>query len=59
MKLIFRKFHNCESGAVSTDWVVLTAAIVLLAVVVSTAVKDGAISAGDSIGADLTAMATP
>lgn len=35
---IFKKFHNDESGAVTVDWVVLTAAIVGLGVVVMTTV---------------------
>ena len=45
MKLfdLFKKFHNDESGAVTVDWVVLTAAIVGLGIAVMLAV-------GPSIG---------
>jgi Flp pilus assembly pilin Flp len=38
MKL-FTKFKNDESGAVTVDWVVLTAGVVLLAAVAVSAVK--------------------
>ena len=39
MKL-FTKFTNDESGAVTVDWVVLTAGVVLLAAVAVNAVGD-------------------
>lgn len=39
MKL-FTKFKNDESGAVTVDWVVLTAGVVLLAAVAVNAVGD-------------------
>jgi len=32
----FRKFHNAEDGSATTDWIVLTAGMVLLAVTVAT-----------------------
>ena len=40
MKLfdLFKKFHNDESGAVTVDWVVLTAAIVGLGIAVIVAI---------------------
>jgi len=43
MKLlnIFKSFKNDESGAVTVDWVVLTAAIVGLGMVVMTTVGGG------------------
>jgi len=43
MKLlnIFKSFKNDESGAVTVDWVVLTAAIVGLGMVVMTTVGSG------------------
>jgi Flp pilus assembly pilin Flp len=43
MKLfnLFKTFRNDESGAVTVDWVVLTAAIVGLGVVVMTTVGGG------------------
>lgn len=53
------RFRKCESGAVSTDWVVLTAAIMLFAIATAGTIKAGAESAGAKIGADVTAMATP
>ena len=43
MKLLnlFKAFHKDESGAVTVDWVVLTAAIVGLGLVVMNAVAPG------------------
>ncbi len=48
-------FANDEDGAVTVDWVVLTAAIVGLGVAVITTVKDGAIDQADGVGAYLSA----
>lgn len=52
------KFLSDESGAVSADWVVLTAAMVLFAAAITATVKTSAVSAGDQIGTDVAAMAT-
>ena len=55
MKLlnIFKSFKNDESGAVTVDWVVLTAAIVGLGMVVMTTVGGGIEGLGDAIVSDL------
>ncbi len=55
MKLlnIFKSFKNDESGAVTVDWVVLTAAIVGLGMVVMTTVGGGITGLGDAIVTDL------
>lgn len=55
MKLlnIFKSFKNDESGAVTVDWVVLTAAIVGLGMVVMTTVGDGIEGLGDKIVTEL------
>ena len=55
MKLLnlFKSFKNDESGAVTVDWVVLTAAIVGLGMVVMTTVGGGITGLGDSIVTDL------
>ena len=55
MKLlnIFKAFRNDESGAVTVDWVVLTAAIVGLGMVVMVTVGGGITGLGDSIVTDL------
>ena len=55
MKLlnIFKSFKNDESGAVTVDWVVLTAAIVGLGMVVMTTVGGGIEGLGDAIVTDL------
>jgi Flp pilus assembly pilin Flp len=55
MKLmtIFKAFKKDESGAVTVDWVVLTAAIVGLGMVVMTTVGGGITGLGDAIVTDL------
>jgi len=55
MKLLnlFKAFHKDESGAVTVDWVVLTAAIVGLGMVVMVTVGGGITGLGDSIVTDL------
>ena len=60
MKLlnIFKTFKNDEAGAVTVDWVVLTAAIVGLGMVVMTTVGGGITGLGTEVAADLTAAAT-
>ncbi|WP_444668238.1 Flp family type IVb pilin [Cereibacter changlensis] len=55
---IFKKFHNDESGAVTVDWVVLTAAIVGLGLVVMSTVSDGLGTAADTISEDLADIET-
>ena len=54
-----KNFRRDEDGAVTVDWVVLTAAIVALGLVVGTSVKGGATTLAADVGADLTAQVTP
>ena len=51
MKLlnIFKSFKNDEAGAVTVDWVVLTAAVVGLGAVVGTTVMPGITTAGGNV----------
>ena len=55
MKLlnILKTFRNDESGAVTVDWVVLTAAIVGLGMVVMTTVGQGITDLSNDIVTDL------
>ncbi|AXQ92581.1 pilus assembly protein [Cereibacter azotoformans] len=57
MKLlnIFKNFRNDEDGAVTVDWVVLTAAIVGLGLLVVQAIGPKIIAAGTSIANDVQA----
>jgi len=59
MKLlnILKTFRNDESGAVTVDWVVLTAAIVGLGLVVMTTVSGGMKEAASNISNDITLKA--
>lgn len=50
---MFNAFLNDESGAVTVDWVVLTAAIVGLGIAVLTSVQGGTQSLADSISSSL------
>ena len=52
MKL-FTKFTNDESGAVTVDWVVLTAALVAIAIAVVTLIADGVETASNGINDNL------
>ncbi|WP_284325571.1 Flp family type IVb pilin [Cypionkella aquatica] len=58
MKLrnLFKSFRADESGAVTVDWVVLTAAIVGLGIVVMNTVGGAITGLGDEIVTDMTAM---
>jgi Flp pilus assembly pilin Flp len=54
---IFKSFANDEAGAVTVDWVVLTAAIVGLGIVVMTTVGGGIENLSDDVAADIEAQA--
>ena len=53
-----KTFRADEDGAVTVDWVVLTAAIVGLGIAVLSSVSGGATDLATDIGADLTGMAS-
>lgn len=48
-----KNFRNDEDGAVTVDFVVLTAAIVLLGILVGTAVRNGATGLANDIKTEL------
>jgi len=52
-----KSFNRDETGAVSVDWVVLTAGIVILATAVGASVRDGTIVASTNIQAKLESYA--
>ena len=52
---IFKNFKNDESGAVTVDWVVLTGAVVGLALIIGTTVNQGVQDAAGNIAGQLTA----
>jgi len=51
-----KNFRADEDGAVTVDWVVLTAAIVGLGIAVLASVSGGATNLAGDIGTDLTAI---
>lgn len=55
----FKNFKNNESGAVTVDWVVLTAAVVGLAIAGYTTIKDNTETVTDSIGVAIGGQAVP
>ena len=58
MKLfkLLQNFKRAEDGAVTVDWVVLTAAIVGLGIAVLTSVSGGTTSQADKISSNLSAQ---
>jgi len=48
-----KNFRNDEDGAVTVDWVVLTAAIVALGLLVGTTVKNAATSKATAISVEM------
>jgi len=58
MRLNLNKFVCAESGAVTVDWVVLTAAIVGIAIAVLTVVSGGLNSASNEINGQLNSAGT-
>ena len=58
MKLVtfIKTFSRDEDGAVTVDWVVLTAAIVGLGIAVLTSVSGGTTSLADKISGELSGM---
>jgi len=52
-----KNFRNDEDGAVTVDWVVLTAAIVLLGAAVGASVKTGAEKLADGVQTNLETQA--
>ncbi len=59
MRKSAKNFLKSEDGAISADWVAITAAGMLLAVAVAGLLNNSAVAAGNQIEADVTAMATP
>ena len=59
MTALFRKFKTSEEGAITVDWVVLTAAIVGLGVAVVTIIAGGATDNASGIGAVIGSMTVP
>ncbi|MCO4848966.1 MAG: hypothetical protein KC448_13465 [Yoonia sp.] len=51
MRLHFKNFITDQSGAVTVDWVVLTAAIVIMAAAIGITVSNFTIAAGDDLQA--------
>ncbi|SMX37029.1 Flp family type IVb pilin [Octadecabacter ascidiaceicola] len=51
-----KNFRNDEDGAVTVDWVVLTAAIVGLGIAVLSSVGQGTTALGDKISSQLSAQ---
>jgi len=53
-----RRFHEGESGAISVDWVVLTAGVMALGLLFVNIVKTGQDEIGSSLGGSLSSSAT-
>lgn len=53
-----KKFNRDEDGAVTVDWVVLTAALVLIGIAVINLVDEGTIAMGEKISTALASELT-
>lgn len=53
MAYLVRNYLHCEDGAVTVDWVVLTAAVLGLGMVVVLTISGGVTNTSDSLGANL------
>lgn len=51
-----KRFHNDESGAITVDWVVLTAGLTLFGVAIVMVIFDAAQDPAEGIGAELAAI---
>ncbi|MFD3190682.1 Flp family type IVb pilin [Sedimentitalea sp. HM32M-2] len=56
MRHIFKTFLRSESGAVTVDWVVLTAAVVGLAIAVIASIQTATGGVGSSTGAYISSI---
>jgi len=54
-----KNFGVSEDGAISTDWVVITAAIMLFAGATAVTIKSGAETGAENIGNHVASLATP
>lgn len=54
MRLFVKKFLRCEDGAVTVDWVVICAAVVGLAAVISSLMTDNAVNLADLVASFMT-----
>ncbi len=54
----FARFRRDQSGAVTVDWVVLTAALVGIAVALVSTISDGLDTASTAIAQELTSVIT-
>ncbi len=58
LSLLLTSFKNDESGAVTVDWVVLTAAVVGLTLALMTAIRPALTGTADNIAGQITAAGT-
>jgi len=54
MRLFGKKFLQCEDGAVTVDWVVICAAVVGLAALISSLMTDNAVNLADLVASFMT-----
>ena len=59
MQRLFAEFAKAEDGAITVDWVVLTAAMIGLGLAVVSVVTDGALDTSSGLGAFLGGLAFP
>lgn len=58
-KQFWRRFRDDETGAVTVDWVVLTAGVLIFGVLVAAMIADGANNMSTGAGAQLASAQVP
>lgn len=58
MSNYLKKFFEDESGAVTVDWIALTAAAMALVLLIFATIQDSSVELAEDIQGDLTAMIT-
>ena len=59
MNRFLKRFHDAENGAVTVDWVVLTAGLLIFGILVVSTISQGATSTAGGMGAKLSAAQVP
>ncbi len=57
MRQLTRRFRQSETGSVTTDWIVLTAGLMLMSALVMAAIGGGTTTVTDSLNTTLSAQA--
>lgn len=57
MRQLTRRFRKSEAGSITTDWIVLTAGLMLMSALVMAAISGGTTTVTDNLNTTLSAQA--